>query len=192
MLTGSGHDRRTPPSPAQPRPVQGAGEGTHQRRLAARKQIIRAVEDTIQRRTKDAEAEALHAEFYERLDDPELDDALAQLPVAEIIKAICRDLGIEHHPGTHPWRRRRTAARRKRGQRQSEPDRVDVRTSLPPDLIRVPGRDDDRSSRNSNRHAAAVLAVPVVQTGSVLAFALTVVLAAVLAAVVAAAFWPLK
>ncbi len=91
--------------PAQPGPAQ----GTHQRRRAARKQIIRAVEDTIQRRTKGAEAEALHAEFYERLDDPDLDDDLDHLPVADIITAICRDLGIAHHQGTHPWTRRRPA-----------------------------------------------------------------------------------
>ncbi len=74
-----------------------------------RKQIIREVEDTIQRRTDGAEAEALHAELYERLDDPDLDDDLDQQPVAEIINSICRDLGIEHFPGTHPWKRRRPA-----------------------------------------------------------------------------------
>ena len=92
--------------PAQPRPAQLRADRSTAHRLAARKQIIRAVEDTIQRRTKGAEAEALHAEFYERLDDPELDDDLDQRPVAEIIKDICRDFGIEHFPGTHPWKRR--------------------------------------------------------------------------------------
>ena len=92
--------------PAPPRPAQLRAEHTSERRLAARKQIIRAVEDTIQRRSNGAEAEALHAEFYERLDDPDLDDDLDQRPVAEIIKDICRDFGIEHFPGTHPWKRR--------------------------------------------------------------------------------------
>ena len=88
--------------PASPGPAQ----GTHQRRRAARKQIIRDVEDTIQRRTDGAEAEALHAELYERLDAPDLDDDIDTQPIADIIAAICRDLGIAHHPGTHPWKRR--------------------------------------------------------------------------------------
>ena len=92
--------------PTPPRPAQLRAEYTSERRLAARKQIIRAVEDTIQRRSNGAEAEALHSEFYERLDDPDLDDDLDQRPVAEIIKDICRDFGIEHFPGTHPWKRR--------------------------------------------------------------------------------------
>ena len=92
--------------PAPTGPTERAAEQAHQRRLAARKRIVREVEDTIQRRADGAEAEALHAEFYERLDDPDLDDDLDEQPVADIIKAICRDLGIEHIPGTHPWKRR--------------------------------------------------------------------------------------
>ena len=90
----------TEPAPLSP------AQGTQQRRLSARKQIIREVEDTIQRRTDGTEAEALRAEFHERLDTPDLDDDIDQLPVADIIAAICRDLGIAHHPGTHPWKRR--------------------------------------------------------------------------------------
>ena len=98
----------TDPTPPRPKDLAAERRAEHasERRLAARKQIIRAVEDTIQRRTDGAEAEALHAEFYERLDDPDLDDDLDQRPVAEIIKDICRDFGIEHFPGTHPWKRR--------------------------------------------------------------------------------------
>ncbi len=98
----------TDPAPQRPAELRAerAAEQSGQRRLAARKQIIRAVEDTIQRRTDGAEAEALHAELRERLDDPDLDDDLDQQPIADIIAAICRDLGIEHFPGTHPWKRR--------------------------------------------------------------------------------------
>ncbi len=98
----------TDPAPQRPAELRAerAAEQSGQRRLAARKQIIRAVEDTIQRRTDGAEAEALHAELRERLDDPDLDDDLDQQPIAEIIASICRDLGIEHFPGTHPWKRR--------------------------------------------------------------------------------------
>ena len=94
----------TDPTPL--RPAERRAEHASERRLAARKQIIREVEDTIQRRSNGAEAENLHAEFYERLDDPDLDDDLDQRPVADIIKDICRDFGIEHFPGTHPWKRR--------------------------------------------------------------------------------------
>ena len=92
--------------PARPAPVERSTEPSHQRRAAARKQIIRAVEDTIQRETDGAEAKALHAELRERLDDPDLEDDLDQLPIAEIIRDICRDLGIVNLPGTHPWKRR--------------------------------------------------------------------------------------
>ena len=92
--------------PAPLSTAERAAAGAQQRRLSARKQIIRAVEDTIQRRTKGAEAEDLHAELRERLDAPDLDDDLDQRPVADIIKDICRDFGIEHFPGTHPWKRR--------------------------------------------------------------------------------------
>ncbi len=60
--------------PAPQRPAAQAAEQSGQRRLAARKQIIRAVEDSIQRETDGAEADALHAELRERLDDPDLDD----------------------------------------------------------------------------------------------------------------------
>ena len=94
----------TDPTPS--RPAQLRAEHASERRLAARKQIIREVEDTIQRRSNGAEAEDLHEELRERLDDPDLDDDLDQRPVADIIKDICRDFGIEHFPGTHPWKRR--------------------------------------------------------------------------------------
>ncbi len=126
---------RTLTDPAQPRPAQ----GTHQRRLAARKQIIRAVEDTVQRRTKDTEAEALHAEFYERLDDPDLDDDIDTLPVADLIKAICRDLGIEHHPGTHPWKRRTPQDVRALCVRAAQPTPAQPRTTYPSTTQLRPG-----------------------------------------------------
>ncbi len=77
---------------------------------AARKRIIRDVEDTIQRTTKDGnDAERLHAELLDRLDGPDLDDDIDHLPIDDIIKDICRDLGIAHSPGTHPWKRRTPA-----------------------------------------------------------------------------------
>ena len=117
--------------PTPPRPAQLRADRSNERRLAARKQIIREVEDTIQRRTDGAEAEALHAEFYERLDDPDLDDDLDQHPVAEIIKDICRDFGIEHFPGTHPWKRRTPQDVRDLCARAARPSLAQPRTAQP-------------------------------------------------------------
>ena len=76
-------------------------------RLAARKRIIRVVEDTIQCHAEDPEdAETLHEELMERLDTPDLEDEISDRPVADIITDIIRDLGLAHVPGTHPWKRR--------------------------------------------------------------------------------------
>ncbi len=124
--------------PARPAPAERSTE----RRLAARKQIIRAVEDTIQRRTDGAEAEALHAELRERLDDPDLDDDLDQQSIADIIASICRDLGIEHFPGTHPWKRRtpqdvRDLRARAAGLQNAQPRMAQPGTA-PPRILQPP------------------------------------------------------
>ena len=89
--------------PARPAPAERSSE----RRLAARKRIIREVEDTIQRRAEGADAEVLQAEFYERLETIDCEDDIANLPIAEIVALIRRDLGLAHLPGTHPWKRRK-------------------------------------------------------------------------------------
>ena len=89
-----------PPKPA-PDPAR--------QRIAARQAIIRTVEDTIQRDTEDEEAEALHGEFLDRLDRLDLDEDISNRPVADIIAEICRDLGLAHVPGNHPWKRRTPA-----------------------------------------------------------------------------------
>ena len=117
--------------PAPPRATERRAEHTSERRLAARKQIIREVEDTIQRRSNGAEAEALRAEFYERLDDPDLDDDRDQRPVADIIKDICRDFGIEHFPGTHPWKRRTPQDVRDLCARAARPSLAQPRSAQP-------------------------------------------------------------
>ena len=75
-------------------------------RMAARRRIIRDVEDAIQRSAEGAEAEGLEAELRERMDSPDLADDIDGRPVAEIIADICRDLGIAASPGSHPWKRR--------------------------------------------------------------------------------------
>jgi hypothetical protein len=87
-------------------PIPPAAERHDQHRVAARRRIIREVEDTIQRTTGDADADTLHAELVDRLDGPDLDDDIDQRPIADIIADICRDLGLGAMPGTHPWKRR--------------------------------------------------------------------------------------
>ena len=83
-------------------------------RAAARKRIIRAVEDLIQRPSDDAgrdtdSPETLRAELHERMDAPDLDDDLRDRPTADIIQEICRDLGLAAQPGTRPFKRRTPA-----------------------------------------------------------------------------------
>ena len=81
-------------------------------RTTARKQIIRAVEDRIQCPFQDTcggNADTLRAELHERMDAPDLDDELRDRPTADIIQDICRDLGLDAHPGTRPFQRRTPA-----------------------------------------------------------------------------------
>ena len=82
-----------------------------QHRTAARKRILRAVEDTIGRTANDGPdtPETLRAELRDRLDAPDLEDDIATRPAADIIQEICRDLGLAAHPGTQPYQRRTPA-----------------------------------------------------------------------------------
>jgi hypothetical protein len=75
-------------------------------RTAARKKIIRDVEDIIQCKAPAEEQETLHAELLERLDRPELDDEIADRPVGDIVTDISRDLGLAGLHGSHLWKRR--------------------------------------------------------------------------------------
>jgi len=97
----------TPKQPARtPAPNHAAA------RTAARKHILRAVEDTLQRQDYDDgyrdcdPTEALHAELLDRMDAPDLDAEIANRPIDDIIKDILRDLGLAALPGTRPWKRR--------------------------------------------------------------------------------------
>ncbi len=81
--------------------------GAH--RIAARKRIIREVEDVIQRSAAGPRAERLYAELAERLEGPDLEEELETRQVAEIVTDLCRDLGLAHTEGNHPWKRRRPA-----------------------------------------------------------------------------------
>ena len=92
-----------PPAPAK--------DPAHHR-AAARKRIIREVEDAIQRHSHatdsadDADPASLTTELHDRLDTPDLDRDLTTRPIADIITELCRDLGLAALPGTAPWRRR--------------------------------------------------------------------------------------
>jgi len=75
-------------------------------RVAARKRIIREVEDNIQRHAAYPEDERLHEELLERLDTPDLEDEIGNRPIEDIITDIIRDLGLVTVLGDSPWLRR--------------------------------------------------------------------------------------
>jgi aryl carrier-like protein len=75
-------------------------------RVAVRKKIIRAVEDSIGRDAAADDADSLRAEFVERLDSPDLEDEIGDRPAEEIIAEIRRDLGLTGQSGARPWERR--------------------------------------------------------------------------------------
>ncbi len=109
------------------------------RRTAARKRIIREVEDAIQREAGGADAEALGAELYERLDAPEQDDEIGDRPVAEVITEICRDLGLLTLLGNHPWKRRTPAEVATLWARAAKPPAAPVSfADIPPGELRWP------------------------------------------------------
>ena len=60
----------------------------------------------IQQEFDGTDAEALRSELVERLDSPDLDDDIENRPIADIIKDICHDLGLDTWRGNHPWERR--------------------------------------------------------------------------------------
>ena len=85
------------------------GEAPEQRRrVAVRRQIVRAVEDSIQELAPERQDD-LEAELLERLDGPDVADDIDHRPVAEIIAEICRDLGLSALAG-RPYCKRRSPA----------------------------------------------------------------------------------
>ena len=80
-----------------------------QRRVRARKQIIRAVEDGIDREAAADDADSLHVELLDRLDSVELEEDVAGRPVAEVVLEILDDLGLAAARRRRPVRRRRLA-----------------------------------------------------------------------------------
>ncbi len=89
-----------------PTPDTTAAQAATHHRVAARRQIIREVEDAIGRTEKGTRADTLHAELLDRLDGPDLDEDINHRPTADIVADICRDLGLAAAYGNNPWRRR--------------------------------------------------------------------------------------
>jgi hypothetical protein len=75
-------------------------------RTAARKRILREVEDSIHRDAHPVEAESLREELLDRLDTLDLEDDIAGRPVEDIIAEIIHDLGLAATPLSDPWKRR--------------------------------------------------------------------------------------
>ena len=59
-----------------------------------RRQVARGVGEAIRRGSDDETAERLFDDLAERLEDPAVDAELAAMPVEEVVRRICRDLGL--------------------------------------------------------------------------------------------------
>ena len=77
-------------------------------RTAARKRILREVEDVIQRNAKPAERPSLNAELLDRLDAPDLEDDIDIRPLDDIIDDIVHDLRVTGAYARN-WKRRTPA-----------------------------------------------------------------------------------
>jgi hypothetical protein len=73
-------------------------------RTLTRKKIIRRVEDDIGGVADSPEhAESLREALRERMDEPDLDDDIANRPVGEVLDEIIRDLGMADDCGMNLW-----------------------------------------------------------------------------------------
>ena len=75
------------------------------RRAMQRKQVIRTVEETIGRKADPAEAGTLRRELLERVDTLDFETDLEHRQPAELIRDLCRDLGLADIPGQPTLRR---------------------------------------------------------------------------------------
>ncbi len=84
-----------------------------QTRIANRKRILRAVEDTIHHEDNGpngpVDAERLQTELQERLDALDTDDEISHRPIGDLITELRRDLGLGGVLGRNPWKRRTPA-----------------------------------------------------------------------------------
>ena len=79
------------------------------KRAAARRHIIRAVEDAIERTDTRADPDILRAELYERLETSEFDEELDHLPPEQAVEHILRDFGLANIAALPPYPRRTPA-----------------------------------------------------------------------------------
>jgi hypothetical protein len=104
--------------------------GADNRHAMARRQIVRAVSDAIARDADGEAAEGLTEAFRERLDSLDRLDEIGDRPIEDIIREICRDLGVD------PVRMRFAAA----GQSPARHAAVDLPPGVrPPGGIELPG-----------------------------------------------------
>ena len=103
----------------------------HQR-AAARRRILREVEDSIEREARAYEQDHLRAELHERLDSPDILEDIGDRPVEDIIKDICRDLGLANIHGARPWPRRTPADIAALCARAAEPQPAPLKPTLSP------------------------------------------------------------
>ena len=89
----------------------------------ARRQITRAVTDAIARETDGDRAERLTETVAERLDSLDTLDDVTSRPAEDIIRDICRDLGLD--PARMPAPTARSAAR-------ADPPDISIRTDVSP------------------------------------------------------------
>ena len=78
---------------------------TQNHRAAARKRILREVEDVIHRNATPKQVESLTRELRDRLDAPDLEEDIDLRPLDDIIDDICRDLRVAT-PYANNWKRR--------------------------------------------------------------------------------------
>ena len=139
--------------PAQPPKHPAPNHTPAPDRTAARKRILRAVEDTLGRQDYDDSyrvcdpTEALHAELLDRMDAPDLDRDIESRPIDDIIKDILRDLGLAALPGTRPWKRRTPADIAELNARAAAPSRPAGSTP------REPGPGPQPPSRSAAQHS---------------------------------------
>ena len=70
------------------------GSASDSRAAMVRRQVVRSVGDAIRREVDEDGAERLFDELAERLGGPEFEAEVAALPVEEIVRRVCRELGL--------------------------------------------------------------------------------------------------
>ena len=88
-------------------PVRAPTPADTAQRNAARRSILRTLENDIHHEWRGETADQLHEEVLDRLDSPEIEDEIGTRSTVDIIADIRRDLQLGAPPGTRrPWPRR--------------------------------------------------------------------------------------